>query len=110
MSNEEFCKYAFIDNDDTIVDILVFDKNKNNTSIIETLCITKNYKQAIICDEYDYASVGSFWTGIKFIPIKDYPSWIWNDELNFWEPPISYPRDGKSYFWNESEIKWQEIE
>lgn len=37
-----------------------------------------------------------------------YPSWSWSDELEFWQPPIPYPNDGKNYDWNEEKGVWEE--
>jgi hypothetical protein len=37
------------------------------------------------------------------------PSFVWNNELQTWEPPIPYPADGKNYRWDEETISWVEI-
>lgn len=39
---------------------------------------------------------------------QTYPSWLWSDELEFWQPPIHYPNDGKNYDWNEEKGVWEE--
>ena len=47
----------------------------------------------------------------RFIPSKpmSYPSWIF-DETNYrWTPPISFPKDGKQYVWDEPSVSWKEF-
>lgn len=36
-----------------------------------------------------------------------FPSWIWIE--GYWNPPISYPEDGKLYDWDEKTKSWVEI-
>jgi hypothetical protein len=44
-----------------------------------------------------------------FIAQKPYASWILNTTNCVWEAPVTYPKDGKIYQWNESIINWEEI-
>ena len=59
------------------------------------------------------ASVGIGWhydpNKNIFISPQPYPSWTLN-KTNYWEPPIEYPQDGKTYNWNESKIFWDLVE
>lgn len=41
-----------------------------------------------------------------FIPPKPFESWILNEDTCNYDPPIPYPNDGKYYWWNEEEKKW----
>lgn len=41
-----------------------------------------------------------------FIPPQNYPSWVLNEETCLWEPPVSYPADGKRYSWDEATLSW----
>lgn len=41
-----------------------------------------------------------------FIPPQNYPSWVLNEETCLWEPPVSYPADGKRYSWDETTLSW----
>lgn len=52
----------------------------------------------------NYAGVGYHYDPVAdaFYMPSPYPSWILNSETYLWEPPISYPSDGKSYSWNEN--------
>jgi hypothetical protein len=33
-------------------------------------------------------------------------SWVFNEELCGYEPPIPYPDDGNRYIWNEENLSW----
>ena len=35
-----------------------------------------------------------------------YPSWIWNEELCSYTPPLPYPNDGGKYIWDEASLSW----
>lgn len=38
------------------------------------------------------------------------PSWVFDSDGGFWKPPVSRPRDGKKYYWNESIVNWSLVE
>lgn len=44
-----------------------------------------------------------------FIPPKPYNSWILNETICQWEPPIPYPTDDKQYVWNDNDQSWVEV-
>ena len=37
-----------------------------------------------------------------FYKPQPYASWTLNSTTYYWEPPVTYPSDGKEYIWNES--------
>ena len=41
-----------------------------------------------------------------FIPPKPFNSWILNEDTCNWESPISRPKDGNKYKWNEQNQSW----
>jgi hypothetical protein len=41
-----------------------------------------------------------------FVPPKPFPSWFLNTDTALWEPPVSYPNDGKLYLWDEESKSW----
>ena len=45
-----------------------------------------------------------------FIPPKNYPSWILNEDTCLWEAPVAYPDDDNRYTWNETNQTWEIIE
>jgi len=40
----------------------------------------------------------------------DFLSWTFNEETCEFEPPVPYPEDGNRYFWDESQLAWQQVE
>lgn len=45
----------------------------------------------------------------KFVPFKLYDSWIFDENIWQWIAPVPKPEDDKSYYWNESELVWTEL-
>ena len=63
---------------------------------------------------YNYAGIGYTYDEARdaFIPPKDYPSWILNEDSCLWEAPVAYPDSDsdESYEWNEETTSWQVTE
>lgn len=59
----------------------------------------------------NYGSVGYTYDEEKdaFIPPKRFNSWVLNNETCWWEAPIPYPLDGKTYAWSEDTVSWTEV-
>lgn len=59
----------------------------------------------------NYAYVGGTYDAVRdaFIPPKQYPSWVLNEETCLWDAPVPYPTDGKRYVWDEPTLNWKEI-
>lgn len=59
----------------------------------------------------NFAGVGMIYDPIRdaFIGQKSYESWILNEDICQWIPPIDYPIDGKEYYWDEPTINWTEV-
>ena len=59
-----------------------------------------------------YAGVGYSYDKTKdaFIPPQPFPSWTLNETTYLWEPPTTYPTDGKLYNWDESTKSWSVLE
>lgn len=45
-----------------------------------------------------------------FIPKKPFSSWVLNEQIFIWEPPVPYPSGDKEYLWNEQEMGWIEVQ
>jgi hypothetical protein len=60
----------------------------------------------------NYAGPGFFYDRNRdaFIPPRQFPSWIWNEEECNWNPPQSYPNDGNGYYWDEFTTTWKAID
>ena len=52
----------------------------------------------------NYAGLGFTYDKDKdaFYEPQPYASWTLNSTTCYWEPPVTYPSDGKSYVWDES--------
>ena len=57
-----------------------------------------------------YAGKGYTYNSSKdiFIADKPYPSWTL-DSNDDWQAPVNKPDDGKMYYWNETDRKWEEL-
>jgi hypothetical protein len=71
-----------------------------------------NWKQTSYNNNFrkNYAGVGYTYDEQRdaFIPPKPYASWVLNEEICQWKPPVPNPMDGKHYMWNESTVSWIE--
>ena len=50
----------------------------------------------------NYAVIGGRYDGVGFHDAQPFASWTLNSTTYYWEPPVTYPSDGKDYNWNES--------
>ena len=60
----------------------------------------------------NYALIGSTYDAGRdaFIPVKQFPSWILNEETCNWVSPVPYPTGtNKKYKWDESIVNWTEL-
>ena len=48
--------------------------------------------------------IGYSYHGDHFRSPPLFPSWLW--ENGHWNPPIPYPQDGQSYYWDEETTSW----
>lgn len=72
-----------------------------------------NWKQTSYSGSFrkNYAGIGYTYDEQRdaFIPPKPFNSWTLNEDTCLWEPPVSYPIDGKLYTWNENKNNWEEV-
>jgi len=59
----------------------------------------------------NYAGIGYTYDESRdaFIPpssFKRFPSWEFSEESCWYEAPVEYPDDGKSYYWDEDNKQW----
>ena len=93
--------YAFIKNN-LVINIGIFDNP--SSELINTFKIEHNVDIIILANEKTV--IGGTYDGSKFWLPQPYPSWIKNEELNEWEPPVPYPQDGEYYIWDENTTSW----
>lgn len=103
-------QYGFVNSEDRLISVAViqeedletFERIKNEFGAVNGYAIPEDHLFLIS----DPSLIS--WNGSRFIPDKPIPSFIWNDEISRWVPPIPYPSDGKVYIWDEETISWLE--
>lgn len=107
--------FAEIDLDNKVLRVLVVDNSQEHRGQ-EFLANDCNLGGTWIQTSYNANFRGKFaGAGDTYDPINDrfiskqlYPSWTL--DVNFeWQPPVTYPTDGKLYKWNEDTQSWDEI-
>lgn len=97
--------YAFIKNQN-VTNIVLFNEP---TEELLNIFIEENGLDSII-PAGNNACVGGTYDGEKFWQPKPYNSWIKNEEINEWQPPVPYPTvqdDTDNYYvWDENTISW----
>ena len=60
----------------------------------------------------NFAGVGYIYDSVNdvFYPPCNFASWTISAPTWKWEPPVSYPTDGKDYIWDEPTLSWIEIQ
>jgi hypothetical protein len=58
-------------------------------------------------EETGPANVGVEFRSGRFVPIKPWSSWVFDEQTWAWVAPVAYPSDEKSYFWNETDQSWE---
>jgi hypothetical protein len=118
--------YAFLDQNNIVTEVIV-GKNENEEGI--------NWEQQYgsfrgqLCKRTSFNTIGGVhqlgrtpfrknYAGIgysydqtrdAFIPPKPYNSWILDENVCLWQPPIPYPTDSNLYEWNEQTLSWDLI-
>jgi len=56
----------------------------------------------------NFAEIGGTYDESRdaFIPVKEFPSWVLNEETCAWEHPIPCPDKRKHYLWDEPTRNW----
>jgi len=58
---------------------------------------------------FNYAGIGYSYDENRdaFIPPKPFESWILDEGICLWQPPLPYPEDGGNYRWDEDLFSWE---
>jgi len=51
--------------------------------------------------------IGGLYDGVRLMPPKPFPSFIYNVVTKNWESSIPMPSDGKNYRWVEDTLSWE---
>ena len=78
-----------------------YQPNSNTPSEDQSKALRKNF-----------AGIGFTYDSIRdaFIPPQPFSSWTLVEDTCQWDPPTSYPDDGKDYIWDEATTNWVEVE
>jgi hypothetical protein len=114
--------FAKLDNNNTVIDVHVVNNEVLNNLPFpqsESLGIAfltewsggyTNWKQCSYNHNFraSYAGIGYIYdaTNDVFYPPQPYPSWTLDQTTWLWSAPVTYPSDGKMYFWSESDGNW----
>ena len=115
--------YAFLDENYVVTEVItgkdedegLYDWEKFYASERGQMCKRTSYntwggqhKEGGTPFRKNYAIIGGIYDPDRdaFIPPRDFPSWILNEDTCLWEAPIPYPNDGQTYYWNEQDQIW----
>lgn len=101
--------YGFIDSNNVLIGTSVCVEND-----IETIERIKEEYSAVAYHPIGNvaACVGSsLWIGDEFTIGSPFPSWVWNNSVKVWEPPIPYPSTDEKdiYDWDEDSVSWVKL-
>lgn len=43
-------------------------------------------------------------------PPQPYPSWTYNEDIGYWEPPVAIPDEENAYIWDEETQQWNKLD
>ena len=107
--------FAEIDENNVVLRVLVVDNEQEHRGqefLAEDLGLGGRWIQTSYHGNFRkmYAGVGYIYNEELdiFIPPKPYESWVFNNELQQWEPTTGMPiyEEGKAYLWNEETQTW----
>ena len=105
---ENFYKQAFLNENNMVINVLVFDTSTPDTELLESIknsCEANSYA-LINAEDYEKVGKGCYYINNNFTDVKPYDSWILNTDKYIWEAPIPHPIDGNIYNWNEETLSW----
>ena len=101
----EFYNFAFLDANNSVVNIAVFDSENPETELLNSVKEQSNAVDYKSCTTYGAASINGIFIGDRFVLKQPYPSWILNTETYEWESPIGPSVDNAS-IWDEDNLRW----
>ena len=122
--------YAFLDENNVVVEVIVGVDEGSNGRTIEQIEESYESFKGLKCKKTSYNTYGGEhllggvpyrknYAGLgftfdesrdAFIPPKPegLDSWILNEDTCQWTAPVDYPDDDKFYFWDEENLQWVE--
>lgn len=117
--------YAFLDENNVVVEVITgndegsTDWEQHYGNFRGLVCKRTSYNtmggvhaKGGVAFRKNYAGIGHTFDASldAFIPPKPFNSWVFNKTSCDWDPPVSYPEDGKAYRWDETSTEWVVIE
>jgi len=101
--------FAQLDSNNIVVSVIVIADEHESTYADERKEFNETYVQTSYNNRIrkQFAGVGFTYdeTGDVFVRPQPFPSWALDSNYD-WQPPVSYPSDGKSYVWDEAGQSW----
>jgi len=93
MEHLEEHQHAFLDENNIVMLVAIFDKSAHGSQLIEDIKLAHNAKKIICCCDNGIASIGQEWTGSYFKSAKPEPlifgdvvmEYYWNEEIKDWD-------------------------
>lgn len=111
--------YAFLNENNIVTSVIT---GRDEWEIVDGISDWEAYygqKRNQVCKRTSYNSnIRKNYAGIgytydedrdAFIAPKPYDSWVLDEETCRWEAPVSYPTDGRFYYWQEEVTDWTPI-
>jgi hypothetical protein len=102
--------FAKLDNTGTVTQVIVAEQDFINSGAVgdSFLWVQTSYSNSF---RKNYAGVGYTYNPAldAFIPPKPFASWLLNEDTCLWDAPVLYPKDGKTYKWDENTTNWIEV-
>lgn len=105
MNHLEWHQHAFLDNNNIVINVAVFDESAHDHQLLEDIKSSLNATSVVCCCTHGLGNIGDTWNGSIFIPPSPYPSWIWSDSSRQWQAPVPMPEDD-TYIWDEVSKTW----
>jgi hypothetical protein len=103
--------FAKLDNNNIVTQVIVSEQDFINSGHVgdSFLWVQTSYNNNF---RKNYAGVGYTYDRVRdaFIPPKNHPSWILNEDTCLWDAPVDMPDDDNKYTWNEETTSWDLIE
>jgi len=116
--------FAKLDENNVVLEVLVVHNNElldaqgneseaKGVAFLQKLLGWESWKQTSYNGNFrkHYAGIGYTYDAQRdaFIPHKEFPSWVLDEDTLLWHAPIPYPEGGsRQWVWNEEGLNWVE--
>jgi hypothetical protein len=87
MEHLEWHKHAFIDADNKVIAVPIFDESAHGSQLLEDIKEQLGAVAYICCCDNGEANVDAYWINGRFTSPKHVSSFVLNTETYEWEPP-----------------------